>query len=201
MKKRYLAAIAAFIVITASSLWAVYSGITSRWAILGEGSLANTALAYIDSEGDFFLYKGDVNLGDSGTTPSTSSGAYPGLLVPFYNASGTTIVEGNILIASTTATSLTGAMTIGTALATTTVMGIAAETVASGAVGKMRVDGWAIVLTTGVVNIGDLIVTTNTVRGYAGRLSPGTSELVGDYIGKAAQVGTPAGGYTLVILE
>lgn len=180
-------------------IFAASNEFTDFWTIKGRGTLKDTSIVFIDTNRDFNLYDGDIYQGLSGSRPSTSSKTYPGYLVPFYNASGASRTEGDILIASTTA-STSGYAGVTTAVATTTVIGVCATTTADGAVGWMRTRGYALVKTTGTVSIGDLIVSTQ-VAGYGARLQPANTDLIGVVIGKAMSVGTAAGGNTLVLLK
>lgn len=198
-------AIACFLPVKTLIAIPTFSDFSNFWAIKGIGSLTNTAIAYIDSTRDFNLYDGDINQGVSGTRPSTTAGAYPGLTVPIYNGYSAAMAEGDVIIASVTATT-SGYGSEGALTATTTVLGVAAEAIAVGAIGSMRVGGYAIVKTTGAVAIGDLLVSSAGVAGvgavgYAGKLAPGTSDLIGCVLGKAMSVGTAAGGNTLILLS
>lgn len=194
-----------FLAVTVASVGALIafpssSNFTDFWTILGNGTLRNTAIAYIDTNRDFNLYDGDVNLGVSGSRPSTTAGAYPGLAVPIYNASGSAWTEGDVIIASRTSTT-SGYGSLTTVVATSSVLGVAAESIANGAVGLMRVDGYALVHTTGTVLIGDIVVSSATA-GYAGKIvDPSSFTAYGVAIGKAMSVGTAAGGSTLVLLS
>ncbi len=199
MFKKYWQAL--LVLFVAGAIHAASNIFTDLWTINGTGTLNSTAIAWIDSSRDLSLYDGDIVLGGSGSQPSTTSGAYPGYQVPFYNASGGTLTEGDVVIASVTATSGTGYMTTTTALATTTVMGICAGSVANGAIGWMKIAGWAIAKTTGTVNVGDLLVTTNTVAGRLGRIAPAATVEEGAVVAKAAEVGTAAGDTILVLLN
>lgn len=179
-----------------------YSSRGDIMALRGEGTLRSVEVFRINSTGDLTLtdsasydaltidstsgglsiYNGNVSLGTSDTQPSTTSGAYPGVSVPIYNASGSSWSAGEVIIASATATT-SGYGSSAAILATTTVLGVAAETIANGAVGLMKVSGYAIIKSTGYLRIGNIVVTSNTVsgQGYAG-LTTGT-QVVGTEIG------------------
>jgi hypothetical protein len=161
----------------------------------------------VDSTGNLRLYQGDVKLGDAGTTPgytaptSQTAGNYFGLKVPFYNA-GTATTQGTVILASTTATNF-GYGSSAAVLATTTVLGVADGVYANGAVGYMTISGYALVLTTGAVKIGDILISTDGTNaagavGYAGAKS---SPAAATEIGVAFSSGTTAGGLTLVKLK
>lgn len=196
-----------------------YSARTDIVAYSGSGSLRNIDVFRIDSNGDMILtnsssitgfgvdsatgeidvYSGDLNLGTGDTQPSTTAGTYPGILVPIKNGSGTAWTEGDVIISSGNTNTTAGIGSMAAVLATTTVLGVAAESIADGAVGFMRVSGWALVKTTGTVNIGDILVTTGTVAGRAG-VTTGT-QVVGTMIGKAVDQGTAAGDTVLTLLS
>jgi hypothetical protein len=202
MKKKVLLSLV--LVGIGSLIYGASNIFTDFLSISGNGSLRNTSIFWIDANRDVSVYDGDVILGGSGSTPSTTAGTYPGVQVPFYNASATTLVQGNVIIASATnATAGAGYGSIAAVLSTTNVVGICAGTVASGAVGWMTVSGYALVLTTGTVNMGNVLVSTaGTVgtgaAGYAGAIVAPTS---GTDIGIAMSQGTAAGGLTLVRLR
>jgi hypothetical protein len=194
------------------ALYSASSNIFSDiWAVSGTGTLNSTSVAWIDGSAyNLNLYQGSLVMGMNGSRPSTTSGTYPNIQVPFYNANtATSITAGDILLAQTTSTT-SGYMVTAPITATTTVAGIAMETVAPGAVGRMAVSGYALVHTSGTVYIGDLIVSSATSvtagvgsGGYGGRIgaAAGTSDLVGVVVGRAMSVGTAAGGSTLVKLN
>lgn len=159
------------------------------------GSLRGTDAWRVDSDGNMSTYTdlisktGDLSLGDALSRPSTTAGTYPNIQVPFYNGSGSTLVEGDVVVASGTFSSATQQMGSYVALlATTTVIGICQETVANGAVGRMAIAGYSLVRTTGPVTPGVVAVTSNTVTGSAGNAT-GTI-VVGSGIGKFMTGGT-----------
>ena len=199
------------------SVFAASNFFTDRWTILGTGSLRNTAVAWIDSAYDFFItdsasytafsvdstsgevtiYNGDLQLGSDGTAPDTSSGGYYGIKVPFTNASGQALTQGHIIVVNSTGT---GTGKIVGVTSTTTILGVCEGTVAAGAVGYATVAGYALVLTTGTVLPGDVIVSSNpfgagAVLGYGGADATPDS---GADVGVAMSAGTAAGGLTLI---
>lgn len=199
-----------------TGLFAASNDFTDFWTIKGRGSLNGTSIWWIDTNRDLNSYdgnltigltgdlqtnQGDLKLGTGDTRPTTTSETYPGVLVPIYNGFSSSMTEGDVVIASVTS-STSGYGTLGTAIATTTILGVAAETITSGSVGFMRVSGYAIVKATGVVNMGDIMVSTN-VAGYSGHLTAaGTSDLVGSVIGKAMSTQAAAtSGSVLVLLN
>lgn len=168
-------------------------------------------IAELDQDGDLELqgdFAADLLLGNEGvkigdaqtapTLPTTTTGSQFGVKVPFYNASGSAMAQGYVVVASA-AINNTMYGSVAAITSTTTVVGICEGTVASAADGYMTVAGIALVLTTGTVAIGDLLVST-TVAGYAGKIASGATVEEGSVIGKALSQGTAAGGLTLIRL-
>lgn len=185
-------------VVLASSLWAIRTDIIS---LQGIPDAREVDAFTVDSDGDINLYQGDIQLGQSGSTPSTTANTYPGFTVPIYNASGVSIPLGSVIIASTTNNSTAGYGTIENVGSTTTVLGVAYEIIAAGAVGDMTIAGYALCLTTGPVFIGNVLVSSapnaSSARGYAGADATPTT---GADIGVALSARTD-GGLTLTRLR
>jgi len=179
-------------------VWAAQTSIVSY---KGEGALRAVDVYELDRAGDVNIYQGDIQLGQNGLTPSTTADTYPGMTVPVYNAYGASIPVGSVMIASTTSNILSGYGSIAAAASTTTVIGIAYETIASGAVGDMKISGYALVLTTGPVYPGDVLVSTNPLSGAVGYAGADASPTTGSDIGVAMSAGTAAGGLTLIRLR
>jgi len=120
---------------------------------------------------------GASKFGSDETTPvipSTTNAANFGIKIPFYNASGAATAQGTIIIASaTTNNAFYGSYAA--VLATTSVLGVCDGVYANGVVGWMTVSGYALVLTTGTVAMGNVIVTTGTIAGYGGATAAPTS--------------------------
>lgn len=145
------------------------------------------------------LKSGNNYTGSSVTLPTTSTGAKFAHWVPVYNPTGSSIAAGTILIASNTGTGYV--QPVPSVLSTTTVVGVAAEAIASVTKGWMIPlgGGYAIVLTSGTVAIGDVLVTTGT---SAGRAGPNNTPTSGTDIGVAVSAsGTSTGGSVLAILR
>lgn len=145
---------------------------------------------------------GALKFGNDETTPTVAPGTtnadFWSVKVPFTNRSGSTISRGMVVVASITLTGTAlGALT--TSLATTTWMGIADGTITNGSVGFMSISGYASVLTSGTVNLGDMLVTTTTNFGYAGATTS-TNSIIGSIIGRAFSVGSSSGGFTVIKL-
>jgi hypothetical protein len=159
---------------------------TEVWRLNSDGTTVQT--------GSITAY--DILLGAA--TPTAS--AFYGVKVPFY--ASVAMVQGDVVLSSN---SMTGYGTIASILSTTSVLGVCDGTYAAGAVGQMTVSGYALVLTTGAVAIGNLVVSTDGsnaagAAGYAGATTASASTVVGTVIGKAMSVGTAAGGLTLIKL-
>lgn len=154
-----------------------------------------------------------VKIGNSSNTPTaptSSTGANYGIKVPYTNAGSTTIAAGAVVMAGVSALGTVNTPGLATSvLSTSTWIGINESSLASGATGYMTVSGLALVLTTGTVAVGDLLISSvthgSTTQGYAGALiSPSTGTLAGNpyaVIGKALSVGTASGGLTLIKLN
>lgn len=145
---------------------------------------------------------GPIAFGNASTTasvtrPTSTTGANFANWVPVYNV-GVAVTLGDVLIASNTGTGYVSKSAATNDL--TTVVGVAAESIASGATGWMvpRGGGFAIVKTTGTVAIGSTLVTTTTAAGYAGADSTPTT---GADFATAMEAGTASGDAILAILH
>jgi len=136
---------------------------------------------------------------------------------PFYNSS-TTINSGEIICASSgswpngvafgfiSASSNTLIGTQAIVLATTSIWGVLDSTCPASTVCDMIVQGFALVLTSGNINAGDLLVSSDVASGanqavkypgYAGK--PTGTTVVGTVIGTA--IGPSAGPYTPILVN
>jgi len=208
MRKKWLLSVLA-VVLLVPFIHAV-TGDANIWSLNGKGVRRDTPdiQLYENTVGGLpTLYlSGDIKIGDTGsgtpTLPTTTTATQWGLKVPFYNSSGATLARGSVLIGSgTVAGSATSAAT--TSLAT--VVGVCDGVVAAWGTGWMTVSGYAAVLTTGTVAIGNLLVSTagsngSGAAGYAGAIASAATVEAGTIIGKAMSVGTAAGGLTIVKL-
>lgn len=167
---------------------------TSIWSVEGSGSLRSVDVAEVDSDGDFNLYQGDIQLGQAGSAPaSATANTFPCVTIQLTNQLGTAISVNSLVIASATASGFsTAAVT-----STTSVLGVAYETIAAGAVGDICVEGYAVVSTTGTVNFGDVLVSSATA-GFAGADATPTT---GADFGIALEEGAAAGDTVLVLLR
>lgn len=153
---------------------------------------------------DGSLYFGDSQDVKYVTMPTASTaGPKFAIKVPFYNGSPNSTAEGTVILASTTATSnIYG--TFAAILATTTVLGVADGVYASGTKGWMTIMGYCRVLTTGTVNVGDILVSTGGTAGAGAAGYAGTTtgtQVVGTHIGKAVSPGTASGGLTTILIS
>jgi hypothetical protein len=175
--------------------FAAFSDFTSFWAVKGIGTLTNTAIAYVDVARDFVLYDGDVRLGGKGNKPSTTAGEYPGYKVQIKNCGTAAWVQGSLVTVNDDAAGC-GQTSPATGDLTDWV-GISEGAVAVGSVGYITVGGYALALTSGTVNRGDVVIST-TVAGYLGA---DTTPTTGADVGVALSSGTAAGGLTLIRLR
>jgi len=135
------------------------------------------------------------------TLPSTNTGSQFAQWVPVYNPTASAIAAGTVLVSSNVAG---GVAYINAGAATndlTTVCGVAAESIAATSRGWMipRGGGYAVVKATGIVTIGQVLVTTAAAAGYAtGVTAPTTGADFGVAISSNQ---TQAGGVVLAILH
>lgn len=181
-----------------------YAANTDRSAISGDGKQNNIDVWRIDSNYDMHLatatdhdsivfrassgtgyQAGDIILRGDNAVPSSNS--FPSYKVKFLNGSGAATVQGMVIVSSTTPGSTLGAGGTVSLTATTTVMGICDGVYANGAMGSMTISGYALVLATGTVAAGNVLVSsapfTSGAKGYAGQAT-GTV-VVGTVVGKA----------------
>lgn len=143
---------------------------------------------------------GNSVTGSAVTMPTTSTASNFSTWLPVYNPTSSSIAAGTVLVSSNVAG---GVGYVNVAAATTdltTVVGVAAEAIAAASKGWMvpRGGGYAVVLTTGTVTIGQVLVTTTSVAGYA--TGTGTPTTGADF-GTALSVGTAAGGSVVALLH
>lgn len=163
--------------------------------------VAGTQVWLIDSDGST-QQAGPNRFGNNAlvasvTLPTTTTGSNFAMQVPVYNV-GAAVTQGDILIASNTGT---GYVTKGTATSgLTSIVGVAAASIASGANGWMvpRGGGYAVVHTTGTVSIGDILVSTVATAGY---FAANNTPTAGTSIATAMSTGNAAGGSTLAIMH
>lgn len=180
----------------------VFSARTDIFTLQGGGTLRNIDVFRVDTNADVYvtnsssyngatidsatgeltLYTGDLVLGGIGTVPSQSN--YFGVDIPFHNI-GAALAQGDVVVASNTGTGYV--MKSPATIDLTSVVGVAQGTIASGAVGYIRVAGLAIVKSTGTVAIGDALVSTGTAGGYVGA---DTTPTTGAKIGVALEAGS-----------
>lgn len=144
--------------------------------------------------------RGNTTTGTAVTMPTTTTGSNFAGWVPVYNPTGSSIAAGTVLISSDVAN---GVAYVNSAPATTdltTIIGVAAEAIAATSKGWMvpRGGGYAVVKTTGTVNIGDTLVSTTSAAGY---LTGDATPTTGADVGTALSAGTAAGGSILALLH
>ncbi len=140
---------------------------------------------------------GDNVLGSAVTAAVGTNGTDFSNWVPVHNI-GAAVIQGQVLIASGTGTGYVATQP-GT-ISLTSVVGVAAEAIAEATNGWMipRGGGFGFILTTGTVAIGDILVTTGTVAGYAGS---DTTPTTGADFATSLETGTDSGGTVLAILH
>lgn len=184
-------------------LWLI-TGLITSFAIFGTVKAANienvTNTKALELDGA--LYFGDSQDVKYVTMPTASTADKFAIKVPFYNGSPNSTAIGTVILSSTTATSnIYG--TYAAILATTTVLGVSDGVYASGTKGWMTILGYCRVLTTGTVNVGDILVSTAGTNGAGAAGYAGTTtgtQVVGTSIGKAVSPGTAAGGLTTILI-
>ena len=170
-------------------------GGTEVWNIDNTGAVNSGGAATIG---------GAVILADnptSPTLPTTANAANFSVKVPIQNATGATIPQGGIVISSQSATGVALAAS-GAFADSTDIIGIADADILAGANGFISVAGYALLLTTGTVVNGDILVSTDGANGAqaAGYTITDNTPTAGTAIGKAIGAGTASGGLTPVII-
>jgi len=192
----------------------VRSANTDISALQGDGSLYNVDVFRITSTADMkltdsasytafdvdstlgtiTLSSGSLNLSGSLGQPTTS--IFGGITIALKNCGTAAWVQGNLI---TVDDDEAGCGTVSpTTVDLTDWVGISIGAVAVGDVGYVAVGGLTVALTTGTVNRGDTLVSTNTVAGYLGADATPTT---GADVGVALSSGTSAGGLTLIRLR
>lgn len=175
-------------------------------AIGGQGIYWSKDMYRIDSNYNLRLYNGSLVFGDNGLTPSSANpqtsptittGGFYGIKLPITNGSSSTSSIGQVVCSSTLASGIQG--TFVSATATTSILGVVDGSYVSGATMYMTTHGYALVLTTGAVLPGQLLVSSATASGRAGAAN-GTV-VVGTVIGKALTVGAAAGDSVLALIN
>lgn len=143
--------------------------------------------------------QGNNNVGASLTLPTTTTGSqFSSAWIPVFNVSAVSIPQGTVLVASNTGT---GFITAGLATSgITSVVGVAAETIAASSNGWMSPRGgaYAVVLATGTVAIGDILVSTVQAAGY---LATNNTPTAGTEVATAMSKNTTgSGGSVLAIM-
>jgi hypothetical protein len=142
--------------------------------------------------------RGDNSTVTSITLPTTTTASNYAQWIPVYNVGTAAAVAGDVLCSSNTGTGYVQVCPATTGA--TNVVGVAAAAIATVTKGWMvpRGGGYAVVHTTGTVNIGDLLVSTSSASGYA---TGNTAPTSGTDFGTAMSAGTAAGGSVVAILH
>lgn len=197
--KRYIIALLAIVCLGIGI--GIKASNTDVWNLAGQGIYNAQDMATVDNQYNFRLYNGSIFLGDNLLVPSTTntqvspsitSGGYYGVKVAIKYTGAVT--NGDVICSSNVAT---GNATRCSSNGSTTVIGVADNTYAAGAVGYMTVGGYSIIHTTSSVAIGDILISTATT-GFA---STNNSATNGTVIGKALSVGAAAGDSVLAIIS
>lgn len=157
------------------------------------------------------LSQGDINLRTSSSTiqfgngtvvSATATATYSqGTYFTGYLAAGAAspnAVEGSVLCATTTTVGQGVTLIVcPTTLNMQPVVGVAVVAASSGSVVHVYDSGWVNALTTGTVNVGAWLVTSNDSAGY---LEAATTVLSTNTVGIALAAGTTAGGLTKIKL-
>lgn len=160
---------------------------------VGTGVNHNTPVYTLDYTGTQ-QQAGDLSLGMKGTAANTlPTLGDASLQIPVYLStnSATAAVQGSVILATAPFNGqVTGIVSPANAVAgNTTVLGIADVAAATGTVFQLDIIGTSLVLGTGTITTGDLLVSSGTSAGYAGT---NNSAAAGAIIGTALNSGTSA---------
>lgn len=191
-----------------------YAANTDMWEVSGSGQgiFNNKDVARVDKDGNLCLYTGSILLGDKGTTPTTtkikttSKGivsvlpGYMNIRVPVTYQGAVT--EGDVLCSNIVVSTVLASVIPCVNTATNTVVGVADATYADGAVGEMVIEGFALIHSSGAVQIGDMLVSSAPVTGVKGYVGTTTgTQVVGTGIGTAMSKGAAAGDTILALIR
>lgn len=160
---------------------------TSLWST---GNKKGKAAARLDfDDGNLYMWDGNLVLGAVGDTPSTTSGDYWGIDINMTNNTGSTISAADLVLADPYNS---GSILTAAVASTTTVIGVAMESIADSATGRIRIAGLALVNSTGTVTIGDVVVSTDgpSGAGSAGYVASDTTPITGSDVGVAVTAGS-----------
>lgn len=162
-----------------------------------------TGNVYLD--GNLLINDDDIIMGSTSTVVSTATtaGTGQGTYVTAYLVPGdleTAASEGSLLIATTPASGYGLSVGVSTGSFAQKWLGVAASAASTGTVVNMYTSGVVFALTTGTVNVGDLLVSTDGAVGY---LSANNDTTNGDnrVVGVALSAGTTTGGRTKILLR
>lgn len=169
--------------------------ITSTGDVKITDSSSYTAHDIDSTTGETTIYNGDINLGGIGTTPTSSAANYGAITIQLKNDDSSSWAIGSLIAVDD---DCAGCGKLTTANDQTDWVGFAQEVVAAGSVGKVVISGYALALTTGTVNRGDVLVSTATTPSSPGYTAADTTPTTGADVAVAIASGTAAGGTTLV---
>lgn len=208
--KRYLSILVAAFIVGLYAIIPSWCANTDIWNQSGQGIYWGKDMAHIDSSYNLRLYNGSLVLGDNGLTPTTANtqvtpsisvGGYYGVKIPITNGSAAASASGMVVVSSVSNTSAVQG-SFANITATTSILGIVDGTYSSGQAMYMTVSGYAAVLTTGTVKIGDLLVSSAPASGALGRAGAATGTVVvGTVIGKALTAGVASGDTVLALIS
>jgi hypothetical protein len=154
-----------------------------------------TAQGYVNTLGN--IVSGPVGVSQS-TATSTSNTAQT-FAVFISSLSSLAPLKGMVIVSTTPIAGQGISGVTGSATNTlTTFIGVADVASATNTVVNVDYGGIAVALTTGTVNPGDLLVTTNTAAGYLGT---NNSASAGQIVARALSSGISSGGLTRVLLR
>jgi len=169
-------------------------GGVEKWRINNDGSTFQTGYSVQEGPARF----GDTDTLANITLPTTTTGNDFSNQLPVYNPTASSIAAGSLLVASGTGS---GYINIAPATADlTSIVGVSVSAISATSMGWMvpRGGGYAVVLTTGAIAVGDALVSSGTAAGYAGR---DTTPTTGADFGTAMTAVTSGPGSVLAILH
>lgn len=198
LKKWPLASAFGLIVIALTSVFAATYvqrftvGGTEVWRIDNDGSVDTPSSITLGGPLKF----GSEEVATAATLPTTTTGSNFGDWVPVYNV-GAAVIQGQLLISSNTGTAFVAGGPATQDL--TNIVGVAAEAIASGAKGWMvpRGGGYAVILGSGTIAIGDILVSSAAAAGYGWSDNTPTA---GASIGRAMSTNTSGSGNPILAI-
>lgn len=147
------------------------------------------------------LVNGNISSYGSMITTNTTAGNSFGQSIPAYLFGEQNALEGSVLVATyPSAGNMLTVAVCPSGLDNTKWIGVAANAASTGTIVNVYWSGFVLARTTGTVNAGDVLVTTNTV-GLSGYLGADTTPTTGADMAIAISSGVAAGGLTKVKLR